>query len=85
MDCASATAHLQLVFKGGGQHVGEDLQGDWQEHLHEGHHKKDDERDESEDICYGPCQLFPLTPVNSSKHCETSAKLSRTELRFSLM
>ena len=50
---------LQLVLEGGGQHVGEQLQGHWQQQFHERNNDECGHRDQSEDIRDGIDELLP--------------------------
>ena len=57
---------LQLVLKGAGQHIGEQLEGHRQQDLHEGHHNEDGKGHQPEDVCDRACQLPPLSPVQAA-------------------
>ena len=60
-------AYLELVLKGGGQHVGEHLQCYRQQDFHERDHQEDDKRNKPEDISCSSCQLFPFSPVQQHR------------------
>ena len=56
---------LQLVLKGGRQHVGKQPERHGQQELHKGDGQEDQHGDHAEDIRCRPRQLPPLAPVKT--------------------
>ena len=59
---------LELVLKGAGQHVGEQLQRHRQQQLHEGDGQNDGHGHHAKHVRCCPCQLLALPPVERSGH-----------------
>ena len=72
--------HLEPVLEGGGQHVGEELERDRQQKLHEGHHHEDDEGYQAEHVSCRACQLPPLTSAGSNKDCSCDCSCQKVTI-----
>lgn len=64
--CVVCTCLLRLCLKGGGQHLWEELQEDWEKELHKRNNDKDHEGHQTEEVSTGPHQL--QTETNADSH-----------------
>lgn len=63
--CVVCTCLLRLCLKGGGQHLWEELQEDWEKELHKRNNDKDHEGHQTEEVSTGPHQLQIETNADS--------------------
>lgn len=64
--CVVCTCLLCLGLKGGGQHLWEELEEDWEKELHKRNNDKDHEGQQTEQVSTGPHQL--QTETNADSH-----------------